>query len=283
MSASAEPYRIDPDDPRAPTMDLWNAMSRLERAAVVEALPALVPLELSPPEGDVHRRAKGRATDTLDAFFRRTGKKIYVSSEINVYYPGESRFAPDVLAVRDVGTHDRTKWVVTDDGKGLDFVMEVHYLGDRRKDFRRNVEWFARLGIEEYFVFDARNGALRGFRLAEATGRSYLPILAQQGLYSSQVLGLDLRVEDGSLRLYYGQAPLPDAEELIAKLGHIVDHTLQQQRDAEARADAEAARADAEAARAAEQAASAAEQAARADAAEARVRELEAEVAALRR
>src|SRR5688572_2964910 len=97
-----EMYRIDPVDPRAPSQEVWDAMSPEERARVVAMLPAEVPLELYPPEGDQHRKAKTRTADTLDAFFRRIGRKIYVSSELGVFYPGERRFAPDVLAVLDV-------------------------------------------------------------------------------------------------------------------------------------------------------------------------------------
>ena len=56
--------------------------------------------------------------------------------------------APDLLAVRDVETHPRQKWVVSHEGKGLEWVMEVHVGGDRKKDAEYNVERYARLGIQ---------------------------------------------------------------------------------------------------------------------------------------
>jgi hypothetical protein len=117
-----------------------------ERARVVAMLPAEVPLDLLPNEGDRHRKATYGALDALDAFFRRAGRKIYRSSGIAVYYPAERRFAPDLLAVTDVEPHDRDSWVVADEGKGLDFVLEVHVAGHRRKDEKTNVERYARLG-----------------------------------------------------------------------------------------------------------------------------------------
>jgi hypothetical protein len=66
--------------------------------------------------------------DALDGFFRRTGRKIYLSSELAIFYPGERRFAPDLLAVADVDPHERSSWVVAAEGKGLDFVLEIERL-----------------------------------------------------------------------------------------------------------------------------------------------------------
>lgn len=153
-------------------------MSEEERARVVAMLPAEVPEELMAPEGDPHRVAKTRTTDTLDAYFRRIRRQIYVSSELAVFYPDEPRFSPDVLAVRDVALRERDKWSVASEGKGLDLVIEIHYGGDRAKDFARNVERYARLGIEEYFIFDRAQLGLRGYRLPEGEregGRRRVP------------------------------------------------------------------------------------------------------------
>lgn len=253
-----EMYRLDPVDPRAPSQEVWEAMTPEQRARVVAMLPAEVPLELHPPEGDQHRKAKSRTADTLDAFFRRIGRKIYVSSELGVFYPDEPRFAPDVLAVLDVETHDRTKWVVSDEGKGLDLVIEVHYRGDTDKDYKQNVERYARLGVREYFVFDRAMLTLRGYRLPQPTEelrgrpRAYRPILPQQGRFASEVLGLDLIIEGDKLRFLLGMAEVPEAEELVAKLGAMLDTVLLHRQEAEDRARAEAERAEAEAARAQE-------------------------------
>src|SRR5689334_17784051 len=199
-------YRLDPGDPRAPSQDAWDRMTPAERARVVAMLPAEVPLELHPPEGDVHRKAKTRTADTLDAFFRRIGRKIYVSSELGVFYPDEPRFSPDVFAVLDVDPHPRTKWTVSAEGKGLDLVIEVHYAGDTAKDYELNVERYARLGVTEYFIFDRAKLSLRGYRLPQPAdaarggrGRVYRPILPQQGRYTSEVLGLDLMIENDKL------------------------------------------------------------------------------------
>src|SRR5688500_3391700 len=93
------------------------------RARIVDALPTDIPWELHPPEGDEHREPKDAARDALGEHFRRKGRRAYVSSELVTYYPGQPRFCPDVLVVLDVEPHPRSRWVVSAEGKGLDFVL----------------------------------------------------------------------------------------------------------------------------------------------------------------
>jgi Uma2 family endonuclease len=234
----AEAYVLDPADPRAPSWAQWDRMSPEERRRVVAMLPAEVPMELLPPEGDAHWEAKARARLTLGSFFQRIGRKIYVSSELAVYYPGEPRFAPDVLAVLDVETHERMRWVVQAEGKGLDFVLEVHVAGDASKDFELNVERYARLGIREYFVFDRGRMRLLGHRLPAAGSTSARPsayqrLMPQGGRFESQVLGLDLALEGSKLRFYYGDAVLQEADELIGRLSSMLDEVIGHKEQAE--------------------------------------------------
>ncbi len=97
---SVVPYRLDAADPRAPTLEQWAAMSVEERARVVDSLPSEPP-SATLPEGDRHRIPKEKAVETLREYFRRIGKKVYLSAELPVYYPGEPWFAPDLIAVVD--------------------------------------------------------------------------------------------------------------------------------------------------------------------------------------
>ncbi len=228
-------YALDLADPRAPTHDQWARMSPHERERVVAMLPARLPLELV-PEGDPHRKAKTSALATLDGFFQRTGRRIYLSSEIGVYYPGERRFAPDLLAVRDVEPHDRMTWIVDAEGRGLDFVLEVHVAGSWAKDHLANVERYARLGIHEYIVFDRKQLRLQGYRLVPRT-RTYQRLLPQAGFFASEVLGLDLTVEGTKLRFFCGNAPIEDADERIARLGSMVNEVLARKEEALLRAE----------------------------------------------
>ncbi|WP_437607501.1 Uma2 family endonuclease [Sorangium sp. So ce834] len=280
----ATPWRVDPDDPRAPTVEVWEQLTPEQRREVVDSLPSDFPLdEASPPEGDPHWHPVTRARTTLDRWFRRAGRRVYVSGNLAVYYPGERVFSPDVIAVVDVEVHERDRWVVLDEGKGLDFALEVIVRGKRRKDLQRNVEWFARLGIPEYFVYDRKRGSLRGFRLPSSAAKVYEPLIPQRGHYASRVLGLDLVVEDGRLRFYAGDAAIPDTDELIDKLGALVDAAEQRAQELELRLDEEA-RAREEEARAREEEARAREEEARArEEAEHRLAEALAELERLRR
>ena len=131
------------------------------------------------------------------------------------------------MAVLGVEDRERDSWFVSREGKGLDWVMEVHVGGDRKKDAERNVERYARLGIPEYFLYDRAKGRLSGYRLASAAARTYSPIVPQAGLYASHVLGLDVQVEKERLRFYAGTALLLESGELIVRLENMLDEVQQ--------------------------------------------------------
>lgn len=239
VPAAAHRYFVDPADPRAPDDATWALLSEEERRRVVASLPAEVPWELLPPEGDEHREARERAVDALGRFFRTTGRRVYLSSEMGVYYPAEPRFAPDVFAVLDVESRPRTSWVVQAEGRGLDFVLEVHVAGDLAKDLTGNVERYARLGIGEYFVFDKSHMRVHGHRLPAAqrgtvrAGRAYERIVPQMGRWASTVLGIDLTIENDNLRLMVGNAPIEHSEEVITRLGGMLDTVIARKEEIE--------------------------------------------------
>ncbi|HYO56300.1 Uma2 family endonuclease [Archangium sp.] len=221
-------------------------MSMEERERVVESLPAEVTWdEMAMPEGDLHTEGKLRARDALRGYFQQQRRRVYVGMELPIYYPGERRFAPDLLVVLDVETHLRGKWVVSAEGKGLDWVMEVHVGGDRKKDAEYNVQRYARLGIPEYFIYDRARERLEAYRLPSPEAREYVRMEPRQGRYTSQVLGLELQLEGGRLRFWAGNALLLESEEMIDRLREMLDG-VQRRADEEARQRAEEARQRAE-------------------------------------
>ncbi|WP_257448862.1 Uma2 family endonuclease [Archangium lipolyticum] len=221
--------------PRAPTQEEWEAMGPEERARVVESLPGEVTWdEMAMPEGDRHFRAKVETLDVLEGYFTHQRRKVYLGAELPVYYPGERRFAPDLLAVLDAEQHDRDKWVVSHEGKGLDWVLEVHVGGDRKKDAEYNVERYARLGIPEYFIYDRSRQRLEAYRLATPEARQYVRMEAKQGRYVSEVLGLEFEVTGDTLRLWAGNALLLESAEMLARLREKLEE-VQQRADEEAR------------------------------------------------
>ncbi len=216
-------------------------MTSDERRAVVDALPGYIPEgESCMSEGDSHFDPKAEGRDTLRTYFERTGRKLYVSAELPVYYPNETRFAPDLLAVRDVETHARNKWVVSAEGHGLDWVLEILVAGDRRKDLESNVLRYARLLIPEYFVFDRERNVLRGWRLPDPKIGIYQPIVPQRGALRSAVLDLDLKIEGDRLRFLRGSALVLAPSELILHLeDEVTELVVTREHEAFLRAEAE--------------------------------------------
>ncbi|MDX2055828.1 MAG: Uma2 family endonuclease [Polyangiaceae bacterium] len=214
-------WTLDLRDPRAPLQAVWDAMTDEERREVVESLPSeFPPDEAHPPEGDHHFEAYSEARDILSRWFRERGRRVYVSGNLPVFYPGEHMFSPDVIAVLDVEPHPRPSWIVSHEGKGLDFALEVIVSGSRRKDVKDNVERYAQLGIGEYFVYDFTRRTLNGYRLKDD---SYERAVPQGGAFHSAVLELGLRLEEGRLRFLVGNAVLPSQKELVERLTHFVD------------------------------------------------------------
>lgn len=210
--------------PRAPSSAAWAAMSPEEQARVHASLPGEVTEEeWGLPEGDWHFHAKKGALEALrTAFSEMLRRKAYVAADLPVYYPDSQRFAPDLLVVLDVEPHFRNAWDVNWERKELDFILEVHVDGDRKKDTVRNVKRYAALKVPEYFIFDQKRSGLEGYRLEEnedpeAPGR-YQRLVPQAGRYHSEQLGMSLVVEEGRLRFYIGDTLLLDFEELVAQL-----------------------------------------------------------------
>ncbi len=173
--------------------------------------------------------------------------------------------APDLLIAFNVhpgSSVRRNGYVISEQGKPPDFVLEIGSPSTGNRDATVKREGYASLGIPEYWRFDPSGGdyqgaALAGDRLVNGT---YEPIpieqidaVTHQGY--SAVLHLRLRWERGQLGWYD-----PETGQ------HILGYA--DQRD---RADNESDRADNERA-------SRLDAEARAASAEARVRELEAEV-----
>lgn len=280
---------IDPADPRAPSAEVWAELDEAGRARVVAALPNEVPEHLLAPAGDWHSETRASVQEVLRRYYGRIGRRVYVSGEMNVYYPGEPAFAPDLLAVLDVEQRRRRTWVVSHEGRGLDFALEIHDAGRWTKDYVRNVAWYARLGIREYFVFHVTRSELTAHRLREGAS-TYTRLLPQGGRFLSEVLGVDFLVDGEELRVAARAAGVMlDAPTLLPKIEAYLDEALERAAAAERarqeaeRAQEEAVRAQEEAVRAQEEAVRAQEEAVRAQHDERHARErAEAELAELR-
>ena len=137
---------------------------------------------------------------------------VAVSADLFLYYlpfDGKARtdgayprVAPDVLVSFGVPKRDRSSYVVADEGKPPDFVLEVASTSTWRRDYEEKRRIYEALGVREYFVYDARPEAterLAGFRL-------------RGGVYE-EVVGAPISV-GGPLGLH------SEVLELWAHLGH---------------------------------------------------------------
>lgn len=218
---------LAPPIPVTPSEERWREMTPAQR----EQFVVQVNVAMSDPlnvmsEGRPHKKAKSRALDMLGLHFRAMGRHVFLAEEFAVLYPNTMAFTPDVMAVLDVEEpedDERSAWVVAEEGKGLDWVLEVLWAGDRKKDLEENVIRYASLGIPEYFVYDQKQQRILGYRLAAGTKR-YQPILAQAGLYRSNVLGIDLAIVGRTLKFFHGMAELYDTRHLIERLEGIVQN-----------------------------------------------------------
>ena len=180
------------DTPIGPTEEVWFAMSQAERDAFVQAASdAIAAQQRAAPEGRPHHSAKNRIRDVLGRYYQRLGRKIYLAAELEVIYPGQPTFCPDLMAVLDVEdpgeADERMAWIVAEERRGLDLVLEIAHRGDRAKDLNHNVEQYARLGIPEYFIYDRLKHRVLGYRQSAQAARQYEPIAPRWGMLSSQV------------------------------------------------------------------------------------------------
>src|SRR5262245_129652 len=157
-------------------------------------------------ETDWHRTLMNWLIDMLKLFF--TGvPRVYVSGNLLVFYePGNRRrhVSPDVFVVRGVENYLRPNYLVWEEKKGPEVVVELTSSSTRAEDTRTKLRLYQDvLKVREYFLFDPNGDylspPLEGYRLR---GGVYHPIRAAQGRLPSQVLGLHLEAVGNLLRLW---------------------------------------------------------------------------------
>lgn len=155
-------------------------------------------------ETDKHRKQMLSLLDALEEYYRGD-TATYVSGNILVHYcdeSGEWKFlSPDILVVKGVEKKERRSYIIEDEGKAPDFIIELVSPSTKVEDLGNKRVIYAGWNVKEYFLFDPTgelmSAPLRGFRLA---GNEYMPMMGTR--LHSEVLELDLVVEQGRLRLY---------------------------------------------------------------------------------
>jgi Uma2 family endonuclease len=155
-------------------------------------------------ETDVHRKQMIGVLDCLEERYR-SDPDVYVTGNIFLYFINEEGerepISPDVFVVRGVEKRDRRTYNLEVEQKGPDVVIELTSRSTKVEDLGNKKVIYANLGVREYFLFDPLGETLptplRGYRLE---GGEYLPMAGAR--LRSEVLGVELVVEKGQLRLY---------------------------------------------------------------------------------
>ena len=157
-------------------------------------------------ETDLHASCMVYVASALRWWFRKHGRDdVYVGSNNFLYYErGNPRavVAPDVYVVVGAPAGLRDTYLLWNEPKGPDFVLEVTSASTRGDDERRNRGVYAALGVSEYFLYDPRAEylarPLQGWRLDEGAYRAVpaVTVLSSRGVaVASEVLGLEFRDE----------------------------------------------------------------------------------------
>ena len=134
---------------------------------------------------------------------------VYVSGDLLMYYEEGNTgvsVAPDVFVVFGVEDRVRRHYLVWEEGKAPDFVLEVASKSTWREDLGPKREIYARLGVKEYWMYDPTGEyftpVLQGLRLAGSGYVRQLAVASPDGALSlrSETLGLEVRVRDAEMR-----------------------------------------------------------------------------------
>lgn len=150
------------------------------------------------------------AVDLYSVLNARLGRRpdVVVAGNFLIYFEkGDptKRVAPDVFVAFDVLDHSPMSYKLWERGKAPDFVLELGSPSTWREDLGRKRGIYERLGVREYWLFDATGGLyLPRLQCLVLQGGKYraLPARVEKGrrLLRSEVLGLDLLVKKSVLR-----------------------------------------------------------------------------------
>jgi Uma2 family endonuclease len=157
-------------------------------------------------ETDWHRDLMLELIETLK-FYYETAPRVYVSGNLLIFYERGNRrrhISPDVFVVRGVPKHTRPNYLLWEERKGPEVVIELTSSSTRDEDLRTKFQLYQdTLRVREYFLFDPLGDyldpQLQGYRLHEG---AYRPIRRREGRLPSQVLKLHLEEQDEVLRLW---------------------------------------------------------------------------------
>lgn len=162
-------------------------------------------------ESDATRDYLTYSVEALRLYFQNRSD-VYVSGNLFIYYQRgvpDAVLAPDVFVIFGVANRKHMSYKAWEEGGKLpDFVLEITSKSTQNTDEVDKPLQYARLGVAEYFQYDPTGDylvpQLKGSRLVAG---QYQPLVLQQKAdgtpyFTSQVLGLELRLLNGELRFF---------------------------------------------------------------------------------
>ena len=156
-------------------------------------------------ESDAQRLAMLYAMAALEIWFADRDD-VYVSGDLLIYYQEgnlKASIAPDVFVVHGVAKGMRQTYLLWEEGRAPDFVLEVASKNTWREDEGVKRERYERLGVREYVQYDPTGEylgtRLKGARLAAGRYEEQAVTRSASGelTLSSEVLGLQVAVTGG--------------------------------------------------------------------------------------
>lgn len=135
---------------------------------------------------------------------------VYVTGNIMFYYvEGEPSkvTSPDVMVCFGIPKGDRRSYKVWEENDVVpSVVIELSSVGTWRKDIGEKRDLYARLGVNEYFIFSPLDLKSKSYFIAlRLEDGSYDEMEIIDGRVRSEILGLDLVASGKTLRLFNPQ------------------------------------------------------------------------------
>jgi Uma2 family endonuclease len=191
-------------------------------------------------ETDLHRSLMINIIEILQDRYA-ADPAVYVTGNLLVFYvKGDKHrhLSPDVMVVRGVPKRQRDNYLIWEEGKSPDFVLEVTSSSTSNEDRNYKFELYEqKLKVKELFLFDPRSEyldpPLQGYRLRRG---KYVAIPRVKGRIPSSVLGLHLEAAKKNLLLFDPtvQAILPTRSEALAAANQSVALAERRAKQAEA-------------------------------------------------
>ena len=162
---------------------------------------------LSMAENEFQLRSILYANSALANYYRERDD-VYVVGNLLLYYepsprpgvPGK-RVSPDLMVVLGAPKHMRSSYLLWEEPKGPDFVLEIASESTYRSDLGEKRDIYeTKIGVPEYWLYDPKGDylspRLRGFRLVEGQYEP-IPVTAKENgalTGRSEVMALELRL-----------------------------------------------------------------------------------------